>query len=123
MQEGEKTTEDPAALKQELDCSLERLTWLITQINLTNSTTVVDGKTLTQIIAEKDVLSRKIDSYKNIVSSASSVGYRARGTEIRVLSAISVPDWQAEVDAMSKELRLLDNKLQASNWSTELIEQ
>ena len=46
----------------------------------------------------------------------------ARNTEIKIKAAISVTDWQDEIDKMSKELRLLDNKLQENNWSTELIE-
>ena len=53
---------------------------------------------------------------------ASQVSYRARGTEIKIKPAISVADWQAEIDRMAKELRLLDNTLQAANWSAELLE-
>lgn len=64
----------------------------------------------------------KIRVYKDIVYAGSQTSYRARNTEIKIKPAIVVTDWQAEVDVMSKELRLLDNKLQESNWNTDLIE-
>lgn len=122
VQEGEQPAEDPEKLKQELDAAISRLSYIISRINLTNSRVLIDGQTLTELIAKKDVLSLKISAYKDIVFTASQTAYRARNTEIKIRSAITVTDWQSETDAMSKELRLLDNKLQAVNWSTELME-
>lgn len=121
-QEGEEPVEDPGKLKRELDQSAERLSFLISRINLTNSRVEVDGETLTSMIARKDVLSLKIQAYKDIVNTASQSSYRARGTEIRIKPTIDVSSWQKEIDKMSKDLRKLDNKLQESNWNTELIE-
>ena len=72
--------------------------------------------------AKKDTLSLKIRLYKEITSTASQTSYRARNTEIKIKSTISVADWQAEIDRMARELRLLDNQLQHSNWSTDLVE-
>ena len=122
VQAGEQPAEDPEKLKQELDAAISRLSYIISRINLTNSRVLIDGQTLTELIAKKDVLSLKISAYKDIVFTASQTAYRARNTEIKIRSAITVTDWQSETDAMSKELRLLDNKLQAVNWSTELME-
>lgn len=122
VQEGEKPAEEPEKLKQELDASVERLAYLISRINLTNCRTEIDGQTLTELIAKKDTLSLKIRVYKEIVYAGSQTSYRARNTEIKIKPAITVAAWQAAIDAMAKELRLLDNKLQESNWSTELIE-
>lgn len=82
----------------------------------------MDGRTLTELIARKDALILKISVYKDIVYTGSQTSYRARNTEIKIKAAISVTDWQDEIDKMAKELRLLDNKLQENNWSTELIE-
>ena len=70
----------------------------------------------------EDALTLKISLYRDIVYAASQTSSRARHTEIKIQSAISVPAWQAEIDRMAKELRLLDNKLQENNWKTELIE-
>lgn len=122
VQEGEKTAEEPGKLKRELDASIERLTYLIAHINQTNCETKVDGQTLTELIAKKDALLLKNSVYKDIVYTGSQTSYRARNTEIKIKSTISVTDWQAEIDKMAKELRLLDNKLQECNWNTDLIE-
>ncbi len=122
VQEGEKTAEDPDQLKQELDRSIERLAYLMTRINKTNCETEIDGQTLTEIIARKDALSLKIHLYKDVVYAGSQASYRARNTEIKIKSAISVAGWQAEIDGIAKELRLLDNKLQETNWKTDLME-
>lgn len=121
VQEGEKTAEEPEKLKRELDDSIERLAYLIFHINLTNCKTRVDGQTLTELIAKKDTLSLKIRVYKDVAYAGSQASCRARNTEIKIRPAICVADWQAEIDAMAKELRLLDNRLQESNWSTDLI--
>lgn len=122
VQEGETPAEDPNSLKRELDSSLERLAYLIARINITNCQTECDGQSLTELIAKKDALTVKISAYRDIISTASQLAYRARSTEIKIKPTISVVDWQNEVDRMSKELRLLDNRLQACNWTTELIE-
>ena len=122
MQEGEKPAESPEQLKQELDRSIERLAYLIAHINKTNCETKVDGQTLTELIAKKDTLSLKIHVYKDLVYTGSQTSYRARNTEIKIKSAISITDWQAEIDRMAKELRLVDNKLQETNWNIDLIE-
>lgn len=122
VQHGEKTVENPERLKQELDRAIDRLTYLIAHINKTNCETKVDGQTLTELIAAKDTLSLKIHVYKDIVYTGSQTAYRARGTEIKIKPAISVSEWQGEIDTMARNLRLLDNKLQAANWNTDLIE-
>jgi len=122
VQEGEQTAEDPEKLKRELDASIARLAALISRINLTNCQTKVEGRTLTELIAQKDALSRKISVYKDIAYAGSQTACRARNSEIKIKPAIVVADWQSEIDAMAKELRLLDNKLQESNWNTDLLE-
>ncbi len=122
VQEGETSAESPEKLKHELDASVERLAYLMAKINKTNCVTIVDGKTLTELIAEKDVLSLKISAYKEIVSTASFSVSRLRNSEIKIKPTISVVEWQSEIDNMSKKLRIIDNKLQETNWNTELIE-
>ena len=122
VQDGETAVEDPNKLKTELDNSIKRLQYLIARINQTNCETSIDGESITELIAQKDALSLKINIYKETAFLASQLLYRARNSEIKIKSAISVTDWQSEIDKMSKELRLLDNKLQENNWKTELIE-
>lgn len=122
VQEGEKPLEDPAALLEELESSLARLEWLIARINLTNCAVKVEGRSLTELIARRDVLSLRADAYRRLVEEASQNTHRATRTEIKILSAVDVPALQRQADDASRELRLLDNTLQATNWTADLME-
>ena len=120
VQEGEKPAEDPQELMDQLDRAAARLEELMAAINLANCRTVADGRSLTQLIARKDCLRLKIEAYRELVEAASQTAHRATRSEIRILSAVDVKAVQAAVDAMSRELRLLDNQLQQTNWTTDL---
>ena len=67
VQEGEKPLEDPAALLQELEECYARLEWLIGRINLTNCATRVEGRSLTELIARRDVLTLRAEAYRRLV--------------------------------------------------------
>lgn len=122
VQEGEKPLEDPAALLEELESSFTRLEWLIARINLTNCAVKVEGRSLTELIARRDVLSLRAEAYRRLVEEASQSTHRATRTEIKILSAVDVPALQRQADDASRELRLLDNTLQATNWTADLME-
>lgn len=122
VQEGEKPAEEPEQLLKELDGCVERLEKLMAQINRTNGETVVEGKTLTQLLARKDALTIRLTAYRDLVNTASQTARRATRSEIKIFSTINVQDKQRMTDEMARELRLLDNKLQATNWTTELLE-
>ena len=121
VQEKEKPIEDPKNLLVELDRCVAELEDIIARINLTNCRTQVEGKTLTEHLARRDTLKLKLGAYRDLAYRASQVGQRMSGREIKLFSAVDVPQLQREVDALSKELRLLDNAIQAANWSTELL--
>ena len=120
VQEGETPAEDPAELLAELDACIARLQELMTAINLTNSRTLVEGRSLTELIAERDCLNLKLQSYRRVVDSASCLSQRAARTEIRILSTVDVRAIQKQVDDLSASLRRLDNTIQENNWRTEL---
>ncbi len=120
VQEGEEPAEDPRELLEQLDRSIDRLEELTAAINLRNSQVEQDGETLTQMIARRDALTTRLRILRGFALEASTTGRRARGTEIRVVSAVNVKALQKDLDNMSRELRLLDNAIQAINWSTEL---
>lgn len=120
VQEGEKPAEDPGDLLDELNSSISKLQDLIFRINLTNCNAIINGKSLTELIAKKDCLSIRLCAYRDLVSQASQLARRATRTEIKIVSTVNVKEIQKSVDELSKELRLLDNQIQASNWSIEL---
>ena len=119
--QGTKPTEDPTELIRSLDGAMDRLAALITAINGTNSATVVDGKTLTEWIAHRDTLKEKIEIYRLLVNEASEVRRRMTHSEILIVPAVDVPALNKQTDTMAKELRLVDNRIQSANWTTELI--
>ncbi len=121
-QEGERPSEDPNELLKELDSSLKRLQYLISRINLTNCNTHIEGKSLTEIISQRDTLVLQLDSYRNVAELASRTTDRARHSEIKIVSAIDVPSMQKKIDRLSKELRKLENLLQETNWTVEINE-
>ena len=121
VQEGEAPAEDPAELLRELDGCAENLERLIARINLTNCRAEVDGESLTVLLARRDALKLRLGAYRDLAHSASQLGRRGMRSEIKLLSAVNVRELQKQVDQMAKELRLLDNSMQAANWATELI--
>lgn len=122
VQEGEKPVEDPKELMKALSESVSRLEYLVAAINHTNDVTEAGGMTLTRLIAKKDALLLKQAAYKSMVREAGDNTSRARGTEIKVLPAVKVTELQKEVDRLAKEIRTLDNLLQETNWTRELVE-
>ncbi len=121
VQEGDEPSESPKELMEELNRILGRLEELIFRINLTNSSTKKDGKTITELLAHRDCLKMRIQVMRNFLDSASSKVRRMTHSEIKVKSTISVPELQKEVDQMSKELRQCDEQIQEMNWTTELL--
>ena len=122
IQEGEEPAEDPKALLKELDALLERLEWLMTRINLTNSRTLSEGITVTALIARRDCLKKRVNLMRSFLDSASAKVDRYSQKEIKILSAVKVSTLQKQLDDVSKELRETDERIQALNWTTELIE-
>lgn len=122
VQEGETPNEDPNVLMQELETAIARLQQLIKGINLTNCETIVEGRSLTQIIAEKDGAIMRLSAYRELADSASSINYRTRGSEIKMVTTVNVSELQKTADKISREIRILDNLLQLTNWTVDLIE-
>lgn len=122
VQEGEKPAEAPEELIAELDRCSEEMERLITAINLTNSSTISDGMTVTELIAKKDVLNRKLSIYRHFLMTASQTAQRATRSEIKILSTVNVREYQQKADGLAKRLRILENRIQQINWTTELIE-
>ena len=120
VQEGEKPAEDPVALLDELNRCIDQQEQLIAQINLVNSRTVVEGRTLTELLARRDSLNLRIEAYHGLINDASRLAQRAARTEIKILSAVDVPALQKEADRLSKDLRKVDNTIQETNWLTVL---
>lgn len=122
VQEGEKPAESPYTLIEELESVSNEMEKLIKNINYTNCMTVENGVSLTDMIAERDVLKKKISVMKNFLSNAGALIERYSNKEIKIKSTVDVAELQKKVDAMSKQFRELDMNIQRINWTADLIE-
>ena len=120
VQEGDQPAENPNDLFKELEGSLKQLKDLIVSINRTNQETVWEGKTLTEMIAEKDVLSMHLGALRATLEAANVRSDRYSRNEIKFVRTVDVNALQKRVDDLSKSLRELDSRLQQANWSTDL---
>lgn len=121
VQEGVKPNEDPKDLLKELDEISKQLEDYIYRINMTNAATLVDETPLTSLLAKKDVLTKKISILRAFLNESSALIDRYSLKEIKIDSTVDVAKLQKDLDALSKELRLLDQKIQEINWTTDLI--
>lgn len=121
VQEGDEPAENPTVLLKELDELASQQEELIARINLTNAKTVFNGQTLTELIAHKDTLRVRIDVMRAFLGEASKKASRGMRSEIRILSTVNVSELRKQVDALEKDFRETDVKIQTLNWNTELI--
>jgi len=123
IQEGERPPEDPKELLAELDQLLNQLSELIARINKTNlQTRLPEGITLTDALAQRDVLSMHHGIIGALADTASTRVERYGRSEIRKMSTVDVTALRRQMDEIARQRRELDTAIQATNWSTDLIE-
>ena len=88
-----------------------------------NTLSKIDGISLVELIAKKDILSQKAGILREFIEIASQKINLYSTTEIKVFSTINVPAQQKQLDKLSKEIRETDTKLQQANWTIDLIEE
>jgi hypothetical protein len=121
VQEGDKTVENPEEMMAELNQTLLDLGNIIKKINITNSSIRDGNKTMTELLADRDMLSMKIKIGQEFLAAARNKIDRYSKNEIKIISSVNVKEEQNKLDMLSKELRELDIKIQALNWQCDLI--
>jgi hypothetical protein len=127
-QEGEKPAEDARDLVAAASGVLDELEVLIRTINRTNSGTLMeDGRTITDALAERDVLRLRYSMLKVSAEAASGVqqqvGFmRATRSELKYLRALDVKSLRQQASDVARQARELDARIQQVNWTTELQE-
>jgi hypothetical protein len=123
IQEGDSSPENPGVLLEELERTLGTLMDLIKRINKTNSATeFAAGKTISDVLAERDVLLMKRNAYSQLSDAAAVVQTLYSRSEIKFVSTVDVSNMQNQVDELSKQYREIDSRIQAMNWQTELLD-
>lgn len=123
IQEGDSPAEDPHALIEELERTARDLTGLIQRINRTNARTAFDGTaTLADALAARDVLALRQGLYRELGQAAAVTQTRHSRLEVKFTSTVDVAEIQRQADALAREYRTLDTRIQEVNWQTELME-
>ncbi len=118
IQEGEQAPEDPEELLQELEQLINTFRTLAAQINQTNSRTHFDdGRTLTEVLAERDAIILHRQVLEGVIQVATGMdgprGYRM--SQIKTFSTVNVRELQATIDSLSRRYRELDTRIQEIN--------
>jgi len=121
VQEGDEPSEDPKELMKDLDSCLIQLETLIARINTTNMHTKVGERTLTEMMAKREVLGKRISTLRNVFDRASGSQDRYSRSEIKYLTTIDIKSLSKQIDKLSQKLRELDIDIQTANFTTELI--
>ena len=123
VQEGDEPDENPTRLLDELEDVATRLAELIRRINRTNSVaTLQNGVTFSDALATRDVLLKRRGVYAELANAAAIGLERYSRSEVKFKSTVSVSEIQSQVDALSREYRELDSRLQEANWAIELVD-
>lgn len=104
-----------------LESTRGELAALIKRINATNSSVKVGDFLLGDLVVDRDTRIMEVTALNNLIDQASQVSNRYSRSEILVLPSINVKETQKKVDQLAKDIRELDNLIQATNWNTELI--
>ena len=122
VQEGDEPAESVEILREELEGVLSQVEDLIYRINVTNMQTVLEGETLTRMMAQKDVLAMRLNVLRSLIEHVTGGEARYGRNEIKFVRTVDVAELRRTVDAYSKQLRELDTKIQGLNWTTDLVE-
>jgi hypothetical protein len=129
-QEGEEPPESPEELLTELATLCDELQMLIAKINHTNAAaSLATGETVTEGLARRDVIVLRQNALRAAIKAATGGTFggglglaRYSRSEIRMVRQVKVGELQSQLDALARQRRDLDNRLQEHNWQTTLME-
>ena len=123
VQEGDELQEDPEVLLQAAMAEQEALCALVRRINRTNHALHLEGNmTLSDALAERDMLRGKRALLARVAESARNRDYRLTHSEVKMRLMVDQGKLQKEIDALSKQFRELDTRIQGINWTSELLD-
>ena len=122
VQEGDEPCDTVVELYKELDEALVQLEDLIYRINLTNLQISHNGKSLTRLMAKKDVLSMRVKILQELERHVSANNTRYGRNELKYVRTIDVTALREETDIYAKQYRELDLKIQSVNWMVDLVD-
>lgn len=120
VQAGDQPAEKPESLLAELEEATCQLIALICTINRANAAAQVEGRSLADLLAERDARMAQAAILRAFLAGAAAKVDRYSQKEIALLSTVDVATKQKEVDALARKIRNMDLKIQEKNWLTEV---
>lgn len=121
VQEGDSPVEDPTAVIMDLESTLADLHALIYRINLTNTRTIVGGRSLTDLLAERDMAKQRARVLSAALKHLTERGDRFSRNEIKYVPTIDSAELRRRYEEAVSRLRKLDLLIQSAGWTTELL--
>lgn len=122
VQEDMIPDENPQTLLEEMSALYDETAQLVQRINLTNQSTMLNDKmSLTDAIVLRETTRQKHQSLMRIHAQASERDFRLTRTEIKMTTVIDIAELQKDIDALAKQIRVLDTAIQEKNWLTPLL--
>jgi hypothetical protein len=125
FQEGETPAEDAISLLTEAGDVLDELESLIRRINRTNAATLIEGGTLTDALARRDVLRLRhsiLTSAADAAAGEGQRGYRQLRSELKMVPALPVAEVRRQADDLARQVRAVDTLIQRINWEVDLLD-
>jgi len=122
IQEGDELTESPEQVVEELDKTLSEFRSLVYRINMTNATTMAEGRNITSLLAERDALSLRVKMLNDALRKITEPESRYTRAEIKFIRTIDVKQFRGCYEESAAELRRLDLTIQSLGFTTELVE-
>lgn len=123
VQEGDAPSENPMELIVALESTLAELQRIVYAINLTNTRTTIAGRSLTALLAERDMLKQKTRALSSALTHLTGRGDRYSRNEIKYVPTIDAADLRKLYDKSASDMRKLDLQIQSAGWTTDLIEE
>ncbi len=121
IQEGDQPAEKIQVLFDELSANVSLLETYIYRINNTNINAVVNGESITKMLARRDAMMCKVKTLQDILSHCSTSNNRYSRNEVKFICTIDIAKLRKELDENAKQLRELDLKIQSLNWTIDLL--
>jgi len=121
VQEGDTPVEDVIELNEVYLSMMASLETLIIRINRTNSQTMLDDLSLADAITKRDCLKAKIAATQSVRGTSIVKRDRYSRAEIKYVRTVDITKLQSIIDDYSRQYRELDTRIQARNWTAELL--
>lgn len=123
VQDGDKPSEDPNELLQQIFAVTQQSQKLVYAIHQTNALAKLkNSRSLLELLTQRDELAERHKILSSAISNTHREPDRYSSREIKWHKVIAVSSLQKQADDISAKLRDLNVLIQASNWQIDLLE-